>query len=221
MILDLIDKQDTFEIVRDQIAAILATESANQVILAAGEPDPSDWAFDVFTERSNPFDRFLEAEKAVDKTPIVHVWYETSTFDRGASDVVKTQKADGSFNIDIYGYGETHFTDTTQTPGDKEAILETQRVVRLIRNILMAAEYTYLGLRGVVWGKWINSVQMFQPEIDGQTVQKISGARIRLDVQFSETSPQIAGVDLDLISACVKRTEDGMIIVEADYDQTP
>ena len=220
MIAELIDKQDTFEIVRDKIAEILVTESANQVVLAtnAGKQNPEDWAFDVYVERSNAWERFIDDPE--NPTPIVHVWYETSTFDRSASDVVKNQKSDSSFNIDVYGYGETRFDANSQTPGDKEAILETQRVIKLIRNILMSAEYTYLGLRGTVWGRWPESIHMFQPEINDQVSQNISGGRIRFDVSFSETSPQIPGVDLEYVSACVERTEDGQVVLTADYDYT-
>ena len=50
MTLPLIDKLDTFEIVRDEIAAILATEIASQEALAAGEPDPTLWRLRVFLE---------------------------------------------------------------------------------------------------------------------------------------------------------------------------
>ena len=69
LIPDLIDKEDTFEIVRNQIALILANESASQVALAttAGKPDPNLWALKVYTERSNPWEQALN-----DKTARTH-----------------------------------------------------------------------------------------------------------------------------------------------------
>ena len=44
--LSLIDKQDSFEIVRDKIALILANEIASQQVLAkADSRNPDDWKF--------------------------------------------------------------------------------------------------------------------------------------------------------------------------------
>ena len=60
MIDTLIDKQDTFEIVRDQIAAILATEVASQMSKAVeAEKDPALWKLRIFAERFNPFEEWL------------------------------------------------------------------------------------------------------------------------------------------------------------------
>ena len=60
MIAELIDKQDNSEIVRDQIAAILATEVANQQALATADgKDPADYKLRIYTERSNPWEAFL------------------------------------------------------------------------------------------------------------------------------------------------------------------
>ena len=60
MISELIDKQDNFEIVRDQIAAILVNEVASQMALATAEAkDPEDWNLQIFTERSNPWEKWL------------------------------------------------------------------------------------------------------------------------------------------------------------------
>jgi hypothetical protein len=221
MTLELIDKQDNFEIIRDQIAAILTIESASQVALAttAGKPNPDDWRLRVFAERSNPWEQYLN--DPTDVSPLVNVWYDNSSFDGGASNVMERQKATGIFNIDCYGYGVAG-TDggTGHLPGDREAAFVVQRAVRLVRNILMAAEYTYLSLRGLVWQRWPQSVTVFQPQLDGNTVQQIVGARIALAVQFNELSPQVAAEILELLSVDVFRAEDGSLYVEADYDYT-
>jgi len=104
--------------------------------------------------------------------------------------------------------------------GDKEAALEVQRALRLVRNILMAAEYTYLGMRGVVWQRWPQSITSFQPQIDGRQIQQIVGARLAFNVVFNEFSPQVPAVTLELVSAEVSRSEDGEVVVNADYDYT-
>jgi hypothetical protein len=92
--------------------------------------------------------------------------------------------------------------------------------VRLVRNILMAGEYTYLALRGVVWRRWVDNISIFQPQQDSENVHHIVGARLSFRVEFNEYSPQVQPVTLELLSVDVKRTENDEIVVEADYDYT-
>ncbi len=104
MITRLIDRPDGFEIVRDQVAAILATEQANQQALAtAAGKDPSPWALNVYQERSNPWEQYLNNQN--DLTPIVNVWFDSASYDQGASSVVDRQCSDTIINIDCYGCG--------------------------------------------------------------------------------------------------------------------
>lgn len=218
MALPLIDKQDNFEIIRDQIALILATETVAQVALAtaAAKPNPDDWKLRIFTERSNPWEQLLNSQ--ADRSPIVNVWFENSNFEKGASNISERQKAEGVFNIDCYGYGiAADDGGTGHTPGDKEAALQVHTALRLIRNILMASENTYLGLRGLVWQRWPQNITVFQPQIDNRTIQQIVGARLAFRVVFNEFSPQFTGSNLELVSVDVNRAEDGQILVEADY----
>ena len=86
MSLPLIDKQDNFEVIRDQIAAVLVAETANQMQLATNAAkDPQGWKLRVFTERSNPWEQWLNG--ATDKSPLVNVWYDNSNFDQKASNI--------------------------------------------------------------------------------------------------------------------------------------
>ena len=217
----LIDKQDTSEIVRDQIAQILADEVASQMVLAvAGGKDPEDWKLRIFTERSNPWEQFLNPdETGFDDSPIVNVWFDSSTYDPAASNILERQKTEGVFNIDCYGYGRSKDDGGTgHEPGDKEAAFEVQRALRLVRNILMAATYTYLNLRGVVWQRWPQSITVFQPQLDGRQMQQIVAARLAFRVQYNEFSPQVESVELETVAVDVKRTEDGEIVAQAQYD---
>lgn len=220
MIAALIDKQDNFEVVRDQIAAILATEVASQMALAtAGGKDPDDWKLQIYSERSNPEEQWLNEQ--TDRSPIINVWFESSNFDPAASNVVERQKTEGIFNIDCYGYGKAaDVAGGGHTPGDEQAAFEVHRALRLVRNILMAAEYTYLGLRGVVWGRWPQSITSFQPQLGSTPAQQVHGARLAFRVVFNEFSPQVEAETLELVTVDVIRAEDGQIVVEADYDYT-
>lgn len=217
MSLILIDKQDTFEIIRDQIVAILVIETANQMALAtlAGK-DPDDWKLRIFTERSNPWEQFLNEQD--DKSPLVNVWYDNSSFDPSASNSIERQKTDAIFNIDCYGFGQSEDDVIGHKPGDRAAALEVQKALRLVRNILMAGENTYLQLRGTVWGRWPQSATVFQPQQGERAIQQIVGARLSLRVTFNEFSPQIVAETLELLSVDVIRAEDGEIVVEADYN---
>lgn len=221
----LIDKLDTAEIVRDELAAILRTESTNQVALAiAASRDPADWQLRIFLERTNPWEEFQDPSEVADGEPvpqvppIVNVSFESETFDMGASNLIERQKATATYNIDCYGYGvAADDPDGGHQPGDEDAALDCQRAVRLVRNILMAGPYTYLGLRGVVWKRSIQSVTMLQPTANEQPVQQIKAARITVQVEFSEFSPQTEGEPLELVFATVKRAETGEIYLTANY----
>lgn len=217
---ELINKQDNFEIVRDQIAAILLTEIANQQALAlAASEDPTLWDITVYTERSNAWERYLNENP--NTVPIVNIWYDNSDFDQSGSNVSSRQKTVGVFNIDCYGYGVSKTDGATgHVAGDKEANLEVQRTLRLVRNILMASINTYLQLRGLVWQRWPQSVVAFQPEQNGNQVQQVSGARIAFQVTFNEFSPQTTGEPTEFAHIEVCRAEDGEIVLETDFDYT-
>jgi hypothetical protein len=222
MIDSLIDKTDSFEQVRDQIAAILAYETVSQQALAvtAGK-DPKLWKLRVFLERSNAFEQFLNSPIA-DVSPIVNVWFDNSTYDMKSSNYLERQTSETIYNIDCYGYGEAKDDGSTgHIPGDLTAALELQRAIRLVRNILMAANYAYLALDGLVGSRWINSIIAFQPDIAAVSERKVHAARIAFKVGFNEFSPQITPETLEYISADVKRTADGEIVAEADYNFNP
>lgn len=216
-ITQLIDKRDNFEILRDEIAALLAVESAQQQLLAsAAARDPADWELSVFVERAHPWAEFIDSPAV--SPPLVNVSYDNQNFDRGASNAVERQKSTAVYHLDCYGYGITASDGGAgHVPGDRQAAEEAQRAVRLVRNILMAGVYTYLGLRGTVWRRWVQSITMFNPPIEERTVQQVVAARIALEVDFNEFAPQVAGDELDLVSATVTRSDNGQILINADY----
>jgi hypothetical protein len=227
LITSLIDKVDNSEIIRDQIAAILLVESAQQQVLAAAaDPakDPRLWALRVFVERSNPWAEWQDApSKQIDATPIVNVTYDNATADAAGSDAIERQKLVGTFHIDCYGYGVAADTVDGHLAGDHAAALESQRALRLVRNILMSAHYAYLGFpRGssqFVASRWPQSFTMFQPAFDGRALQRVVACRLALQVEFNEFSPQVEGQPLEIISATVKRKETGEIYFKAKYGE--
>lgn len=215
----LIDKQDNFEVIRDQIAAILASEITNQMALAtAAAKDPNDWKLRIYTERSNPFEEYLAP---VDTSPIVNVWFDNSTFEKSSSNSIERQTSQSIFNIDCYGYGiSSDNVAGGHNPGDKVAAFEVQKAVRLVRNILMAGEYRYLLFQGLVGSMWPQSITAFQPQIGDQAIQNVLGVRIAFNVQFNEFSPQMVEETLEYMAIDITRQSDGLIIAEVDIDYT-
>jgi hypothetical protein len=223
----LIEKRDAFELVRDQIATILLVETASQQALAlAADPpkDPKLWGLRVFTERSNPWDEFDDNE--TESQPlIVNVSVDNVPFDKKSSNAGSRQLGNGVFHIDVYGYGISKGTVAGHDSGDYLAALERDRGVRLVRNILMASSYVYLGLpRGsaqYVMGRWIQSIQFFQPQLDERPVENVQAARIALQVDFNETSPQYQAPTIELITATIKCEPNGQVLLEAHYPIPP
>lgn len=215
----LIDKSDNFELIRDQIAGILVSESASQMALAeaAGE-NPAYWNLEVYLERSNPWEKWLDPD-CTDQYPIVNIWYNDTNFEKSRSDMHYRQAGTGVINIDCLGsgiaYNELY---SGHMPGDLVATKEAHRAARLVRNILVAAEYRFLGMQGTVWGRWIRSIQMFQPTGE-PNAHKVVGARLTLEVDFNEFSPQYTeGDTLQYLAIEITKQSDGRVLLSADYD---
>jgi hypothetical protein len=221
MIQNLIDRPDTFEVVRDKIALILATETASQQAKAVEEgKDPELWKLRIYTERSNAWEAFQD-DNPVDKSPIVNVWFDSEAFPKNQGSTVDRQTARGMFNIDIVAVGVSGPDGLSgQKPGDKEAAFAAQRGLRLVRSIMMASNYTYLELRGLVAGRWPSDVSTFQPQTGARSAQHIIGARLALEVKYNEFAPQYEGEELEQLNATINRALDGEILIEAEYDYT-
>lgn len=215
--------RDNLEIVRDQIAAIIKLESDGQQALAVAEnEDPQPWALRVFTERTNCWGYFTSNEStdddatSIDPTPIVSVWVDSVSYDKKRSVPSQRQQASAKINIDIYGCGVSAASERGHDSGDEVAAREVQRAYRLVRNILMSDVYVSLGMLGVVADRWPESFEMLKPGQDKTTVESVDVGRLVLDVSFNEFSPEYEGEPLELISAGVKRKEDGELYFTAN-----
>lgn len=220
----LIDKYDTRELIRDRLAAILVAESRSQVELAlAAGRDPRLWALRVFTERADPWCAFRDEGEL--QPPVVNVWFENSSPELEASNVIDRQKVAGTFHIDCYGYGVATATPEGHMPADELAIREASRAARLTRNILMAAHWVYLGfptsaqlaaetprpaqLFQPVLSRMVSSETAFQPLQGDQPVERCAGFRIDFNVIYHEFSPQHTPSTLEQIDAAFLRGPSG------------
>lgn len=200
----LIDKQDTVEIVRDLVGQILLEEEAQQRSFAAEADPPQDpelYRLRVYTERSNPWDEFQN-----EVSPIVHVAWDDSQFNRGNSTHLRQQTA-ARYNLDCYGLGRSIETAPGHAPGDQGAALEAQRAARLVRNVLMSAHHHKLGLQNfkTIQDRWIESATSFQPEYGGAPVEHVHAVRLVLLVEFEEQSPQYEAETLEQLTLDVHR----------------
>jgi hypothetical protein len=221
-ILELIDKKDNFENVRDEIAAILAVEKENQKVLAAADgQDPDLWNFDVYAERSSPWELVEDSEgKIIADTPLVNVFFDSASSNASGSNNIEQQLMEGTFTIDCVA-AMTHRKAEGESlqHADELAAKEAQRIIRLVRNILMAGSYTYLGMRGVVLSREIQNIAMFQPQINDRPAEHVMVARLQLKVQYYEFSPQAEPEELELMSAqCIN--SDGKVLFRTEYDYT-
>lgn len=219
----LIDKRDNREIIRDRIAEILKVESEAQQAFATGaSQDPNLWKLRVYSERSEPWQSFRDSSPT-GSLPIVNVWFENGNFDKSGSDQIKTQKAISTYHVDIYGFGVAEDTESGHIAADLKASRERERALTLVRNILMAAEYTYLGFpqqsalppgeKQVVFSRWPSSITAFQPGQLERPVERVIAVRLDLEVTHSEFSPQIPTRPLEVISTTLTRAPDGEWVV--------
>jgi len=221
----LIDGKDTFEVIRDRVAYILAQESVNQQNLAAAEAgkNPADYALRVFIERLLPWQEWIDFDSVeTDRTPIVNVCFDSDNIELASSSLADQQKYVGKFNIDCYGLGiSSERPIGGYDPGDKGSAVAAQHAGRIVRNILMASENLYFRFpRGVVWQRYIESRTMFQPKAVDVAVQHVAGLRLVLSVGFTEGSIQYVPETLEYLGATIFRTDDDEVYAEVDIDYT-
>lgn len=216
----LIDKQDTNELVRDKIGIILFEEKENQKILANGlGKNPALWDFDVYVGRSKPWEILTDQtgqESGELSKGLVNILFDNDSFDVKGSGNFARQKAEGIFFIDCFG----HKNKTIDLSGDEATSKEVLRIARLVRNILMYANYIYLGMQGVVTRRYIIKREKFQPDIRQEGAENVIVARVTLKVDYEEYAFEQIPVILEEVYGQCKISDTGEIYFDALYDYT-
>lgn len=217
----LLTARDNYETIREQIAAILLVESANQQALArAADQEPDDWKLRVFLERSDPWEVFRtqgDKTRPEDTTPVVNIRWEESKADASASNTIERQKVTGTYTLDCYAYGISTGTADGHQPGDERAAVAAQAAARLVRQILMSGQYNYLALRGTVSRRWWNGAKAFSLPLEQRPAQHVEAVRVSLAVDFNELSPQVQPTTLELIAVTVQNESGELTLFEAEY----
>lgn len=226
MSIPLVRTPDGFEYVRNAIANILATETVTQVAAAeawnAANPteerlNPDEWAFDVFSERTNSFELFRDDED--DFSQMVNVWYENSFIDRGKSTQTR-QWTTTTVNVDCIASGISEETDAGHDCGDEAATLNAQRVARICRRILMHPDYKLLGLSSFV-GTRTMTARTMSPKNNEQTpARHTDGVQLQFEITHLEyyDYEELSASEGALVT--IYREPDGSIIAQMDYDWT-
>jgi hypothetical protein len=216
----LITAREGYEIARDQIAGILITERDAQKVLAAAASEPvTDWDFDVVMERTNPIQISENASGKILKKALVNIMTADIQILNNANPT-RSQKIRVTYNIDVYGYKNAKTnTDTGEIErADYLSTIDSQRVVRLVRKILMSGLYPSLDL-SFVTERSLESVQPFIPNlVEIQGSENIVGNRITMIVTYDEVTVENDYDDIEYIHVTVNHGNTG--VVELLYDYT-
>jgi hypothetical protein len=188
-----------FEIVRDQIGAIISAEMANQYVLNSTYPKIEK----VWVERFIGFNEDTEC-------PAINVSLQKGDFSN------KTEKKrDGVylFNIDVYAMA----TSTPDEWADQAAMLLTSKIMGMIAAILSAPVYTTLDLpRGYISSTevvrmWVGNKSTIEDALAGVV------GRIQFAVTCMETVELQSSVPLEVSHTRIKlnETEKGFYIETA------
>jgi hypothetical protein len=184
LIPDLIEGPDIMETVRDQVAAVLSLELQNQFALAKEKaaPNTADYNVPVYVENGRPY----EASGDTPMQRFINVQLpKVSALPANAR--IGNQKTQAAFYIDCIACGN----DSGNFRDDKSAAHRAWRVCRLVRRILMADVYAYLGMRGIVGSRVVSLIEAGTPErttLDRESALAYVVVRVTLDVQFLERS---------------------------------
>jgi hypothetical protein len=209
---ELLVDPDGVEVVRDQVAGILALELENQYAIARKMPDlqsPEDYNVRVYIENDEPW--AVQDER--NPFPAINVSFDRYMID--TDDGTNGRIITASYDIDCYAAGNY----TGQGFAGRRAKLKSLKTARFARNILQAGNYRYLGLRGTVNFQHIKSCTSGIVKDDKGAV-KIGVQRIVLEVEFHETSPQVQGVDLDVLGINIRKdTGEVLLDIEEKYKE--
>lgn len=206
--------RDTFEIVRDRIAEILAYETSSQQLQASNAGiDPSPYTYDVFVERGRPFERYIDGGSVV---PIVNVWFNRDSYDEGRSNSTTRQLFNGDFYIDCYASSKSKASDSGHFSGDKLAIFNVHRVARIVRQVIMHPKYSRLGCENV-WDRYVTNREVFN--VDTGSNFNVAGARLTLNVSYNEVQRFVEPEIMESVYITLYHEPDGLIRAEIQTEE--
>ena len=202
----LLSEPDNIEVVRDTVAAILAIELENQYALAVEAEDANvrDYKVGVYVENDDPIQQVNSDNNPF---PLVNISIDSTDADKGSTTVNKHNMT-AKIMLDVYATGNTSGSEDAGT----KASLKAWKTARLVRNILGAEPYTYLGLQGIVTGRDLTSFQAGEPANSTSAI-RVKMVRVTLEVTYIEDVEITGGVLYELGGTLTISDDDGHVII--------
>jgi hypothetical protein len=178
----------SFELIRNRIGEIIANEFAAQKVITPSWVKPTVWV-----ER---YYAFQDTEM-----PAVNVTFAGGSY---SNETIQRSQGEYTYNINVFTASPT----TSANGGDKIALLALQKVLGMIRSILMNNQYIKLGyaLNGIVINRRIGTIQIGDKKDIQDALSDVVG-QITLVVNAIETSEVGEGVECTLVNSSVKLDE--------------
>jgi len=167
-----------YTIVRDQIIAILTSELIEQYNITS---DPL-FQLTIYKERFIPYDKI--------ELPAISVYFSNSEY----NDNNPSQSAGTAvFNIEV----TTSAKNTSSVKGDTQAVIDCQKLIGVVRYILMNPNYLSLGLtdKKIIRNRRIDSIN-FGRNNQQDGIHTAFGI-ITLSVDMVESNGVLEGVSLE------------------------
>jgi hypothetical protein len=179
-----------FEVIRNRIGEIIANEFTAQKVITPNWVQPTVWV-----ERYYAFDSETEL-------PAVNVTFSGGSYLN--ENIVRSQ-AEYIYNINV----STASPSTSSANGDKLALLQMQKIVGMIRAILMNPIYVKLGYAnnaGIVISRRIESIRIGDKKDIQDALSDVVG-QIVLVVNAIETTELGTGVEVQMVNSHVTLDE--------------
>lgn len=179
-----------FEVIRNRIGEIIANEFTAQKVITPSWVKPTVWV-----ERYYAFDSETQL-------PAVNVTFSGGSYLN--ENIVRSQ-AEYIYNINV----STASPSTSTANGDKLALLQMQKIVGMIRAILMNPIYVKLGYAnnaGVVISRRIESIRIGDKKDIQDALSDVVG-QIVLVVNAIETTELGTGVEVQMVNSHVRLDE--------------
>ena len=209
---ELQSEPDNIEVIRDQIAALLAVDFRRQAELAAesGATDSGDYNVAVYVESDDPLQYVDEDTPGANPFPCVNVILDSTDADKGTASVNK-QAFKAKFYVDCYAEGN----DAEDGEFSYKAAQRAWKTARLVRRILRAEANTYLRLRGIV-GRVSWSFQAGEPS-NTRSAIKVKMVRATLTIDYVENVASTEGaLDWDIVG--IVADENGRVLFGDDSE---
>ena len=209
---ELQSEPDNIEVIRDQIAALLAVDFRRQAELAAesGATDSGDYNVAVYVESDDPLQYVDEDTPGANPFPCVNVILDSTDADKGTASVNK-QAFTAKFYVDCYAEGN----DAEDGEFSYKAAQRAWKTARLVRRILRAEANTYLRLRGIV-GRVSWSFQAGEPS-NTRSAIKVKMVRATLTIDYVENVASTEGaLDWDIVG--IVADENGRVLFGDDSE---